>query len=109
MPLEFTAIAPQDSDTNESVAAIPLQAHDYIMLTAHNRELKLLLRMAEYWEDTVYESGELEQLRMELSQVRDQLSPQEPDAERMAELVARMDSVIAKAQEIGGYVEAIAD
>lgn len=109
MPLEFTAIDPNNPDGNDLSAAIPLQAHEYIMLKAQSKGLKLLSRMKEYWEDTVYESDELEHLQSELDQVRNLLSPQEPDAALMSDLFARMDFVITKAQEIGGYIEAIAD
>ncbi len=109
MPLELTAIDPHDPDWNDSVAAIPLQAHEYIMTKAQDSGLKLLSRMKEYWDDTVYENSELEHLRVELARVRILLCPQEHDAERMSDLLARMDLVITKAQEIGGYIEAIAD
>ena len=73
MPLELTAIAPNDPDSNASSAAIPLQAHEYIMMKAQGKGLKLLSRMNEYWEHTMYENEELEHLRIELAQVRNLL------------------------------------
>jgi hypothetical protein len=108
MSLEFSAIDLKSPDFDLSVA-IPLQAHEYIMLKSQEYQLKLLSRMADYWEDTVYAHDELSHLLMELSQLRKLLNPHEPNAEQMANLFERMDTVITKAQEIGGFIEAIAD
>ena len=109
MPLEFTAIDRRDPEGNVSVVGIPLQAHEYIMLAAHDLDLKLLSRLDDYWKDTAYKSDELDQLRMEVAQVRQSLSPQGPEVDLMADLFTGMDLVITSAQRVGGYVEAIAD
>ena len=109
MALEFTAIDPTAPEWDGPFEEMSFQAHDYIKVAADDQKLKLLSRMIDYWEDTKFERDELEELRLELAQVRKSLSPDTPYAELLAESFTRMDFVITETQGVGGYVEAIAD
>lgn len=109
MALDFTAVLPDEPYPSMIFAAIPLQAHAQIIDYAGSNGLKLLARMDDYWSDAVYGLEELPDLRVELSRVRLICSARFSRAANITLLLERMDDVIEKAQQAGGYVEAIAD